>query len=650
MANQETCVDNEPLIGGFSILRAVQLLNIDVYYLGLISKSSDLDAGRLNRLGDVEAASKLQQINESSLAQTRDSQPSVQAMSSISPRKAYYSTFIDDLAAYNPIQKYIDRFRLLNAFCNLLKICTSLAAIMFGLKKTISNIILCLLYRIEPKEGTRGTNNSVGLFVLILVNLSSIYILFSTIFNGHLIWNLLSQRLFLVSRRFQYKTMLFLLVFIYLEYIINITFINNLYDWDYVSNNIQSGSYSVLANLRIFLTEQDKEHYLIDTLLTILQFARGIIRISPYIINLYTIICIEKHIDTIRNQRLLIESLKKRQKLQLVVKKGKNTNGIEQKSVLNKKKRVIFVTSSDWSQNHKMSTSLSVNSNSKDLVDDPIDSRGSLQISKDKRISYGNMLSSLKPITETINHIDGEPLSWLHANGNSEIMSTSGKQRLAIQHNNLDKNNLTKAELDMTLYSTKIGDFDELESYITNLYIFTDRFNRVMSKQGLTTFFMVHNLVISVSLIVPEAIQGGSILVYLIRILVIVIGIMPFLYGQSLRGQLEQLSRQIDRIIIQQQFIHRRRDNLIRIRELIHDIRINCGGLLNFNVESGIKYLVVAFASAFFIEQERKLTISIFLSLFLSLSLSAKLRQTHTHTHTSRYAHLHAAACISTCC
>lgn len=618
MDNREASVEDEPLLAGFAILRAFQLLNLDVYYLGLISKSSSDDLARLNRLGDVEAAPKLQQITESSLARLKNPQPSsVLETSSPSVKRVYYSTFLDDLTALNPLQKYIDRFRLLNALCNLLKICVSLAAIMFGFNKLFSNTMLCILNRIEPKGG-RTTNDTVSLFVLFLVNLSSLYILCSTIFNGHLLWNLFSQRMFLVSRRFQCRAMLFLLVFVYLEYVINISFTNNLYEWDFTSNNIESGSYSVFANLRIFLTEQDKEHYLIDTLLTIIQFARGVIRISPYVINLYTIICIEEHIINIRNQELLVESLKKRQKLRLAVTRGKAANGVAQRADLNRKKKVIFVTSIDQEKSNKTATSISVNigSSTKDILQgESIDSRDSLQVLKERRLSYGNMLPALKPITE--NNVDGRALPWLHSNGNVGAPSSGNLRLGAIQQHNSEVD--TAEEHGKTKYSFRISDFDQLESYITNLYIFTGRFNWTMSKQGLTMFFIVHNLVISVSLIHPDAVRGGSLLLYLIRFLLIAIGIVPFMYGQSLRAQLEQLSRQIDRIIIQQQFTHRRRDNLIRIRELIHDIRINCGGLLNFNVESGIKYLVVAFASAFFIKQERKLYIYLFLWLALNI-------------------------------
>lgn len=645
---REEGLNSEPLLGGFALLRAVQLLNFDIYYLGLTRKFKR--SPKLNdRFADPEIASppKLKP-NDSFTPEYSKSHVS-------SSQTYYYTTVLDELANYNPLQKYINKYSILGGFCRLLKICLSLFAIITGIDKTISNIILCLTSNIENKGGDaqEQANSSMALSVLILVNISSIYILFSTVFNGHILWNLLSQRLFLVSKKFQFKTMLILLTFIYLEYIVSIAFVNNLYEWDFTSNNIQSGSYSVFANLRIFLTEQDEEHYYIDILLTIVQFTRGIIRISPYITINYAMVCLREHIRAIRNQHILTDSLKKRQKLRLVVtnrsrKIQDGKNGI-------KKKKVNFVTDLNGqtitNQTITRKSTLTPVLEGEDLIknlneeQEKLRERESMEsiyrdkISKDVNIQSSSTISLLNSIE--LNRRKSLDSTKKLANGITDEYIDAFKQLNKSNETNLDNicliddikdeklmkenkqfniNHASLVELKrrrrlqqqqqqqrkQSIYLDKISDFDELESYITNLYIFTGRFNRVMSRQGLTVFFIVHNLVITVSLIVPEAVRGGTIMAYFIRFLVILIGIMPFVIGESLNEQLEQLSKQIDRIIIQQQFIHTRRDNLVRIRELIHDIRVNCGGMLNFNMETGIKYLVVAFASAFFIEQERK--------------------------------------------
>lgn len=630
-AAQESA-SNEPLLGGFALLRVAQLLNFDIYYLGSTRKSNNKTVKLDPELAC--AVSSAPRLQSSSFASDYNKLPSISANPSSKP----YKTLLDELASYNPIQKYIDKYSILDAFSRFLKICLSLSAIILGIDKTISNIVLCLNSNIESRGDTEEqANSSMGLSVLILVNLSSIYILFATVFNGHILWNLLSQRLFLVSKRFQCKTMMFLLIFVYLEYIVSIAFVNNLYEWDFTSNNIQSGSYSVFANLRIFLTEQDEEHNFIDILLTIIQFARGVIRISPYITINYAIICLIEHIKTIRNQHLLTDSLKKKQKLRLVVtnrsrKLEANNNSRDEAGV--KKKKVIFVTNN--SANNLLFASdnvvaddrrqtLSAGLNDDEMIQhvggqesmrknletiylgqiisgkmSKTGLRSSLELSEsDQNLIKDSRMKQQPNSSTTNNNISSD--SWFNTNNehDTDHRLKPTKQRLS-SHNKERKKNI---------YLAKINDFDELESYITNLYVFTGRLNRVMSRQGLTVFFIVHNLVITVSLIVPEAVRGGPIMAYIIRFLVILIGIMPFVIGESLNEQLEQLSKQIDRIIIQQQFIYTRRDNLVRIRELIHDIRVNCGGMLNFNMETGIKYLVVSFASAFFIEQERKFDI-----------------------------------------
>lgn len=621
-------VTNEPLLGGFALLRVVQLLNFDIYYLGLSRNSSTKSS--TNNLADPELATP-RITSVVSLKPESTIRTQVNSNSQI-----YYRTLLDELADYNPIQKYINKYSILDCFCRLLKICLSLFAIIIGIDKTISNIILCLSSNIEIKGGgaQEQANSSMGLSVLILVNISSIYILFSTVFNGHILWNLLNQRLFLVSKQFQCKTMLILLIFVYLEYIVRIAFVSNLYEWDFTSNNIQSGNYSVFANLRIFLTEQDEEHYYIDIILTIIQFARGIIRISPYITINYAIICLKEHVRTIRNQHLLTDSLKKKQKLRLVVSNRSKKNQDGKNGV--RKKKVIFATNlnaqtTTVDENGRRLT-LTPSSNDEDILkhfnqehesmreigsiesiyqskvrDTSVHSIGNIStISSRNSFELGQQNTFYRSDNKFANgryHIDD--LNQFDKANNGRNISSSYDTKENKQSNNLDMLSNRTGEK-QNIYLKKISDFDELESYITNLYIFTGRLNRVMSRQGLTVFFIVHNLVITVSLIVPEAVRGGIAMAYITRFLLILIGIMPFVIGESLNEQLEQLSKQIDRIIIQQQFIYTRRDNLVRIRELIHDIRVNCGGMLNFNMKTGIKYLVVAFASAFFIEQERK--------------------------------------------
>lgn len=676
-------VVSEPLLGGFALLRVVQLLNFDIYYLGL-SRKVTTKKGLNDNFVDPELAKTI--TTTITRVQTVDSFDTPEytvrgSQVNLSDPKEYYETFLDELASYNPLQKYINKYSLLNGFCRLLKICLSLFAIIIGIDKTISNIILCFTSNIESKGGDaqEQANSSMGLSVLILVNISSIYILFSTVFNGHLLWNLLSQRLFLVSEKFQCKTMLILLIFVYLEYVVSIAFVNNLYEWDFTSNNIQSGSYSVFANLRIFLTEQDEEHYYIDILLTIIQFARGIIRISPYITINYAIICLKEHIKTIRNQHLLTDSLKKKQKLRLVVSNrnkkiqdGKNGKDVRKKRVnfvtnLNGQAATSTVASLSGDEDARRST-LTPNSNDDDIIKhfnqehnlrerESLDSIYLIKV-RDRNIHSSGNISTISSRNSFESSHQQNPLdrsNKLNANGGYLIDDLNNKSNCLrntnymnvdlikeykqFNHNNKLLSRYKRGEEHSNIYLKKIKDFDELESYITNLYIFTGRLNRVMSRQGLTVFFIVHNLVITVSLIVPEAVRGGIIMAYIIRFLVILIGIMPFVIGESLNEQLEQLSKQIDRIIIQQQFIYTRRDNLVRIRELIHDIRVNCGGMLDFNMETGIKYLVVAFASAFFIEQERKYSVKRIRLVFLNIKHTTTRTNSSCWTRENRISH-----------
>lgn len=621
--------ENESLVDGFILLRIVQLINFDVYYIGEERPAGSQTAR--NRLGGQKSESRQRLTGADS--QLSLSQQEVEQANQIvgeAPGKARdQRTLIDELAEMNPLQKYIDRYSWLASLCRVLKICLSLVAIMISLNKTLSTILLCLLSRrdIRGRPGNIGiayeaSDITMSWFVLALLNFSTMYILYATIFNGHLLRKLLSQRLFLVSRRFQYKTMLSLLVFVYLEYIVNISLVNNLFGWSFESASSDQvaspgldssltppatqpgnpattssanvhGGYSVLTTLETFVTEKSERNAYVDMALTIFQFARGIIRLSPYITINYVISCLNEHIRAIRNQNLLTDSLKRRQKLRMVVKSRRAANFVNSTNArsqggnsLNslqggagasqggRKKRVIFVTETSGS---------APGSGQQQLGSDP---------------------TSVSPTPGRFQ--SPSPISFAsttRSSGSMSLSEPSPRSAAGHQETMMEERRARGLPGD---YLSRIESFDELESYVTNLYIFTGRLNRLMSQQGLAIFFIVHNLLITCSLIVPEAISGGPPMASLIRLLVVIIGIAPFVRGQKLNGQLGQLSKQIDRIIIQQQFTGRKRDNLIRIRELLHDIRVNCGGMLNFNLETGIKYLLVAFACAFFIEQEGK--------------------------------------------
>ena len=689
---------NEPLLDGFVLLRLVQLLNFDVYYI----VHDELDATAESRGGRADLDEQQDLGGEHKLrsrfpaddleanAKTRASDKEQVAV--WGPRRRL--NLMEEIGDSNAIVQLVRGSRFLSALCRYLKIVLSLLAIMISVDKTLSTIFLCLMRRIDIHSGSstvrlqaadNGTSGligsrpmtaapagaattsgaayeasdvTMGWFVLVLVNLSAMSILFSTVFNGHLLWNLLSQRLFLVSRRFQYKTMLCLLVFVYLEYIINISFINNLYGWplaiddlsyklqvegslesapsggsgagqqqDVVNNgNGSRNSFSVMANLERFVTEQDQEHDLVDVLLTIVQFARGVIRISPYITINYVIICLKEHIKTIRNQYLLTESLKKRQKLRLVVKnrrvnlratnggKFQATGGLSNgggAGAGRKPKRVIFATETSGLErrasitvNGQLFQAGDLNNGSATGVVAADMALRQLQISSSSASSSAATSPGLRQSAASPISLGSRSASSLSEGKASSIIAVESSAALGDGLSGEEPESSSRKRKRPNNYLDRVRDFDELESYITNLYIFTGRLNRLMSAQGLAMFFIVHNLIISCALIVPEAVRGGPLMAQLIRLLVILIGIVPFVCGQSLSSQLEQLSKQIDRIIIQQQFVSRRRDNLVRIRELLHDIRVNCGGMLNFDVKTGIKYLVVAFASAFFVEQE----------------------------------------------
>lgn len=632
MDRNSRVASNEPLLGGFALLRAVQLLNFDIYYVnkGTASCTPEPVSKKLtDNANDLEQANQHLGVCRSINLTPIGNGSYIPA--SVAAKSREYRTILDELVEFNPLQKYVDKWFLLNALCQMLKICLSLFAIVLSFSKLISTIVLSVMSKIDLLQGETfrrktesSDSGSMAVLVLLLINLSSMYILCSTIFNGHLLWNLLSQRLFLVSRRFQYRTMMLLLLFVYCEYFVNLSMINNLYDFSFGPEETsvldggtevskptlpKVGSYYTMINLRAFVTDHHETNRTLDMLLTIFQFLRGIIRISPYITINYAIICLKEHIYTIRNQQLLTDSLKRRQKLRLVV-VNKNRASQSSKQIKSngtaKKKRVIFVTDSSDQQQQQQG-------DQKSRFIDNIENQP--QQSGDQYTR--NLIEGLRDSTKvsTVNILN--PITELNTNNINTnrqlIRQTSITQTRAngSANSNTSDSYVVKQTATPTpilnkgiSFLDRINDFDELESYITNLYIFTGRLNRLMSQQGLTIFFIVHNLTISTSLIIPEAIKGGMVMSYVVRILLMFMGILPFVFGQTLNSQLSQLSKQIDRIIIQQQFISRRRDNLVRIRELLHDIRVNCGGMLNFNIETGIKYLVIALASAFFIEQE----------------------------------------------
>lgn len=546
----------------------VQLLNFDLHYIRI-----RIDSAQAPKLRPTETIGAISSIG----AQDRNLEHNERV-----------ETVFDDLMGANFLRELSCRWWILGSFLVYLRICLSLMAIMFSVDKTLSTILLCLMSRIDLKstDMREVSDSSLGWTVLILINMSSLYIIVSLIFNGHMLWDLLSKRLFLVERSYQYKVMLLLIAFVYLEYIINVAFINNLYDWNLNSGTLNNG-YSVLTSLKRLVTEQDEQNHYVDTLLTVVQFARGIIRISPYITINYVMICLRRHINAIRNQSLLTDSLKKRQKLRLVVTNRRTNNmqkrhqdlnsGITKKILTDngRKKRVLFA---------------------KDAIQptkDNISNTNSRQVDSSR--------AALVSIRSISGNIEDQSISALIDRKSPPVAvanATSSTTSSLMTTIKIPQKGSRRALLEI------IRDFEELESYITNLYIFTESINRVMSRQGLAVFFIIHNLVISCSLILPEPIKGGIFMAHFIRALLIIIGLAPFFFGQLLSYELEELSKQIDRIIIQQQFTKFRRDNLVCIRELLHEIQLNCGGMLNFNIETGVKYLVVAFASAFFIEQE----------------------------------------------
>lgn len=686
--------EDEALLDGFILLRLAQLLNIDVYYIGHQQRPLRRPGQHCSRKSANESRRQPVEENEwvSTAADKSSSRHAPPDMESVLDATGsttreqdwrqlqiqeppHRRNLMDELQEINPFRELLERHPRLGDLLRIVRIGLSLLATMISVDKTISSLLLCLLSRpdIKGRPGNIGlayeaSDITMSWLVLILLNSCSMYILFSTVFNGHLLWALLSQRLFLVSRRFQYKTMLSMLVFIYLEYIVNISFVNNLFGWSFESNgepdsesqpggswhklsvsqSSTSGgsssssksvtrngmmhghgihqSYSVLSNLETFVTEKDEANLLVDIGLTVFQFARGIIRMSPYITINYVTLCLNEHIKTIRNQTLLTESLKRKQKLRMVVKSKRvvdrasnsigavplsssnsELNGANQangngpiRSPVNAraKKRVIFATETSGKQQTLLQ--MGDNNSLRPPLSSPLSGASSSRTTSPTSLA-GSQRSTSSLSCEQVGELPQAPRASQLSPAPNRLYSVESSDGSTISMN---LRAAQKRRSDRHSYLDRIKDFEELESYVTNLYIFTGRLNRLMSRMGLAMFFIVHNLVITATLIVPEAIRGGSPMVQLIRVLVVLIGIVPFVAGQALDGQLEQLSKQIDRIIIQQQFISRKRDNLVRIRELLHDIRVNCGGMLNFNVATGIKYLVVAFASAFFIEQE----------------------------------------------
>jgi len=677
-SNTET--NFETLLYGLRLLRLIQLINFDVSYISSFFQS----------LPPCETKPK--------------PDPTKSRICPVSQ-----ATNLETSFRFNSVglRQFIASF--LRILLKNFKIMLSFMAICLSLTKSLATILLCLIVRsdrltqgnqssrapigseTDPREYD-SPNITMGWLVLILVNLSSTSILFSLVFNGHLLWDLLGQRLFLVSKRFQHKIMLSLLIFILFEYAVNSLFVNNLFDWSFrqadqdesypggdrmenkppmnhssFSMFDERGSYSdtkwyenitsghVLKTIKVLVTSHDRDNRGIDLLLSVIQFARGILRVSPYITINFCIICLRKHIETIRKQHLLTKSLKRRCRLRMVLanqsktpklaqsEKKLNTNRsskpqlfIRRFSLLPgsltdgraEKKKVNFLTRKSPSPS---CSALAVRPSSRLSEDVPEaveptttkDEEG-LQITSRSWTSANISSLDLQRLSPSLLSLSANSMNsqsdprtnHLTAAGDQELSclptsSSASGRSYALDGQQAHESSRTEKK-DHERYLNCIKDFHALEMSITKLYIFTGRLNRLMSRLGLTVFFIVHNLLISCSLIIPQAIDGFSyeednismIRVYVVKILIIVIGIVPFVCGQSLNDQLEQLSKQIDRIIILQQINSSRRDNLVRTRELVHDIRLNCAGMLVFNIENGIfKYLLVAFAGAFFVEQ-----------------------------------------------
>lgn len=151
-----------------------------------------------------------------------------------------------------------------------------------------------------------------------------------------------------------------------------------------------------------------------------------------------------------------------------------------------------------------------------------------------------------------------------------------------------------------------MGKFQDIEQNLNELYLFVSQLNEVSSEQNLLGFVIVQNMLTTMSLIGKQDTEMG-LYSWVIRIMILTTGLAPYICGHLLNSQLNLLSEQLDRVIIQQQLNHNTGDRIIRLKELVNDIKIDCGGLFSFNIQSGIKFIVVAVSAGFFITQERKL-------------------------------------------
>lgn len=466
----------------------------------------------------------------------------------------------------------------------------------------------------------------VTFIVLMLYQISELIILTDTIFRGHLIWNLLSQRLFLVSRKYQIKTMLFLLVFAYCDYFLYICFVENLFQVTskplVTTNNRVISSQGLSPSIALLIGHKPpsiQEHttagsesasVLLLFLSDILYFSRTIIRIGPYISMNYAIACLCEHIGNIRNQQLFIESLNKRHKSRLAVPQEKLQR---QSAKVRLRNSTLTPFTAATATNSKrgdsvassfLSPSMSSARASYSSVSDAVGARTSLshlQLLDVDPLQYQQQSAKVTPTTSS----NRQSLATNNTASNSQAVYITEKASELAMQRGAEFALLKKRKQ----FCDRITNFDELETYVTDLYVFAGRLNSLISRQGLVFYFIVHSLIISSMLLAPEKIGGSLVSIYILYAIVIVLGLLPFYFGYCLDEQLVELSKQIDRIIVHHQFIYRRRENLVRIRELISDIKISCGGMLHFNIKSGIKFLIVSSATAFFIKQEHyKLT------------------------------------------
>ena len=585
------------LLDGFKLLRRLQLVNYDVHYIN-------------------EAKLKPKQCTSEALLSSR-------------------------LIKGERLKK------LLKLLADSLRIWLSFVAILISVGKLLACLFLCLLSRDNQQTATTTFGGPNGLFeeskndatpavttgwcVLIAINFSSTLILFSTIFNGHLLCELLGQPLFLVAKRFQIRTMLALFVVILLEYIFQSCLVSNLLaipsDTEQTRQSKPQGqnntrlrgetalssepehwNHEILSNLEAFVTERHQTNRWLNILLGLGQFARGIIRLGPFITMNYCIICLRHHIEILRNQRLLTDSLKRRQRLKMVVASSSGARALRASSMLaGALGHTGDLQAGPAGELSRRNPSDGANLRTQKRVlfasqASPTLGLAAQNLRQLPSIGLINPSGVFEPAPGALDHTSGQPFQRarrLVGSCTNWLQTLAGRCRRRRRGHSA-----TSAK-----YLDRVRDFHELETSIIRLYIFAGHLNRLMSRLGLGMFFVAHNLLISCSLIAPQAIgwqqaPGPQLMVHTIQAMLILVAMLPFVCGQSLGAQLARLSKQIDRIIILQRINSTRRDHLVRTRELLHDIRLNCAGMLAFNVQNGLfKYLLVAFACAFFIEQ-----------------------------------------------